>query len=444
MDELTALASGFLSAEDSDHRVSLAIGSVVTLDGPMPDFDSLLSNLGERIKTCPRFAHRLRSHAFDHDAPEWVDDVDFDVARHVKRVSLPSPGDEHELHRLVAEVMAWRMDRSRPLWEIWVMEGLRDGRWAMLLKVHSCIAHAVTIAHIVAGLSDEGIHLAPGGQLDSARLGEQCDVRPSASSLNPITWMRGLWHMSKDVSRLASAVFDLLPSSATTPLNGPKTNLRRYSAARVSLDDVHQVCRVFDVTVADVAVAALTDSYRAYLIRHGHQPSAESLRTLVPGNASAMLALLPVDDADSVGQLRVVHSRLSRARHAGREIGSAANHVPFPVAAWAMRLLTRLPQHSVAAVVTTASGPREPLHILGRRVAAVTPVPPIAMQLRSGVAVLSYAGDLFFGILTDYAAVPDADELARGIESAVRRLVARSKRRNPTRDRKGLSLVVSA
>jgi hypothetical protein len=162
-----------------------------------------------------------------------------------------------------------------------------------------------------------------------------------------------------------------------------------------------------------------------------------------------MLPYLPVEEANPVQQLRMVHSRLARTQGIGQRqaesaVVSVANIIPFALTAWAMRLLTRLPQRGVVALATNVPGPAKPLQIMGRPVTAVLPVPPIAMQLRTGVAMLSYAEHLFFGILADFDAVPDVDEIARGVEVAVARLLASSKTtRKPARDRRGLSLVTA-
>ena len=222
------------------------------------------------------------------------------------------------------------------------------------------------------------------------------------------------------------------------------------------------MCRAFDVTLNDVALAAITESYRNILVQHGEQPRPDALRTLVPvsmrsadafaktdNRVSVMVPYLPVEEENPVQRLRMVHSRLNRTKsHGQREAGNAfvsvANRIPFPLTAWAIRLLTRLPQRGVATLATNVPGPRQPLQLMGQRVLSLFPVPPIAMQLRTGVAMLSYAEDLFFGILADYDALADVDELASGIEVAVARLVASSKRRNPARGRRGLSVVVSA
>lgn len=468
MEYLTTLDAGFLKAEDADPRVSLAIGGLAVLDGPLPDTESLTATLAQRIAACPRFTERLRSRPFDFAAPHWEDDPDFDLAHHLRRIAVPQPGDDPEVFRLVADVMSRRLDRSRPLWEIWVIEGLAHGRWAMLMKVHHCIADGIATAHMLAGLSDHGAGDSFAGKIRAANETVNSGLRLPGVVANPLDWIGGLRTTSSVVLAGASrpargaaelAVGLLRPGSSS--LNGSVSDLRRYSAARVPLEDIRQVCDAFAVTVNDVALAALTESYRALLIRRGEQPAPDTLRTLVPvsvrsadaydkaGNrVSVMLPYLPVEEDNSVRRLQMVHSRLTRTksngqRQAGSVAVSLANAIPFPLASWVIRMLARLPQRGVTTLATNIPGPREPLQIMGRKVIGVMPIPPIAMQLRTGVAMLSYADHLFFGILADFDAVPDVEELARGIESAVARLVARSKRK-AARDRLGLSLVVSA
>ena len=469
MEHLTTLDAGFLHAEDSDRNANLAIGGLAVLEGPMPDQESLTSMLARRISACPRFVQRLRPRPFDLGPPEWVDDPGFDLAHHVRRTALPRPGDDQELFGLVAHVMSLRLDRSRPLWEIWVIEGLTDDRWAMLMKVHHCIADGIATTRMLAGLCDRGIGNSFASRIRAAKEPEPPRLGLTGPSINPMTWMSGLWSTSAAVttavSRVARGAAELAaglmrpPSSSS--LNGSLSSLRRYGAARVALDDIRQVCQVFDVTVNDVALAALTESYRALLTRRGEEPRPDSLRTLVPvsmrsaeafdttdNRVSVMLPYLPVEEENAIVRLRMVHARLSRTkatgqRQAGNAFISAADVMPFALTARALRLLTRLPQRGVVTLATNVPGPREPLKIMGRTVTDVMPVPPIAMRLRTSVAMLSYADHLFFGILADFDAVPDVDELARGVEVAVARLVASSRRRKPAADRRGLALVVN-
>ena len=472
MNQLTALEAGFLEAEDSDGHVSLAIGGVAVLEGPIPDYHSLVATLGPRILACPRFAQRLRSRPFDLAAPDWVADSAFDMSHHMLRISIPAPGEDQELFDLIAQIMSWRLDRTRPLWELWIIEGLSHNRWALLMKVHHCIADGVAISHMFAGLSDAGLGESFTGRAHPSATPGSADLRPVPSPESPpaartdsMGWIGQWWRISAAMAKTARDAAGLavgLLRSAPSSLNGPMSSLRRYSAGRVSLADVRQVCKVFDVTINDVALAALTESYRASLIRRGEQPRPDSLRTLVPvstrqpdaageidNRVSMMLPCLPVEEDNPVRRLRAVHARLHKATPTGQPrpgdaVISAVDHLPFSLTAWAVRLLTRLPQHAVATLATNIPGPSHSLRILGCAVTEVIPIPPIAMQLRTGVAILSYADDLYFGILGDFEAAVDVGELARGVEIAVARLVTRSKKPRPERDHHGLSLVVNA
>ena len=150
------LDAGFLEAEDSDRHISLAIGSVSVLEGPIPDDDTFVSGLAERVLAVPRFRQVLRMHPLDLEAPEWADAENFDISHHVHRVALPHPGDDVALFRLTADVMEHRLDRERPLWECWIVEGLPDNQWAMIMKLHHCIADGIATMHMLAGLSDSG------------------------------------------------------------------------------------------------------------------------------------------------------------------------------------------------------------------------------------------------------------------------------------------------
>lgn len=471
---LTSLDASFLHAEDADQHTRLGIGGLAIIDGALPDFDVLTSILGERIAACPRFSQRLRRRIFDLSAPEWVEDEKFSLAHHVRRIAAPAPGTEADLMRVVAEVMSWPLDRDHPLWEIWVIDGFSDDRWAMLMKVHPCLADGVATVHILTGLSDNGVGGAAAGHryAGSAGGGEQTPRRGVAavSTAGRPDWRRAVRNLPGFIAGTVAAAQQALHGTGqiaagvmmgpVSSLNGPVTSRRRYTAARVALDDVRNICRTFDVTATDVALAALTEAYRDMLLRRGEHLHSKSLRTLVPLTArapgggrpdairrSAILPYLPVSEENPVLRLRIVHGRLASLKVAARSqpggTAAAARLLPFPVTALATNLLARLPQRTVTAMIVDVPGPRQPLQIMGCDVTEVLPIPPIALQLRTGVAILSYADQLFFGILADYDTVPDADELARGVEKAVARLLVRSKRRQNGRDRHGLRLVVN-
>lgn len=460
MDHLTALDASFLEVEDADPHVSLAIGAVSVMEGPVPDYDEFVAVFAERIRAIPRCTQILRSYPLDLGSPAWVQDRNFDVSRHLHRVALPQPGGDAELFEMIATVMERRLDRERPLWECWRIEGLSGDRWALLSKIHHCIADGIATTQIMAKFADDD---AAGSFVTDIRVAREHDgpgARPRALSLNPLRWVSGMGrgalaaataaeHAAVGAAELAASLLSPAPGSS---LSGPMTTRRRYGVARVRLADMAQVCHVFGVTLNDVALAAITDSYRRILLSRGEHPAHSSLRTLVPvsirevnlfstahNEVSAMLPLLPVDEADPVKQLLLVHRRLTSAKDSGQREGggallAAAKNVPFTFSAWMVRLFARLPQRSVVALATNVPGPRGHQTLMGCRVLEILPVPPIALALRTGIAMVSYADGFTFGITADYDTTPDIDALATGIEDAVARLVAagRAHRRRRT------------
>jgi diacylglycerol O-acyltransferase len=452
MEQLTTLDAGFLQAEDSDRHVSLAIGAVSVLAGPMPDFDTLATGLAERILAVPRFRQVLRTQPLDLGAPRWADDTNLDISHHIRRAALPRPGDDTALFRWVAEVMERRLDRDRPLWECWIVDGLAHNRWAILMKIHHCIADGIAATHMLARLCDDGGGDTFATEIRAANEPARRALRLGTLTLNPIDWIQGVVRTSLGMTTAAAQAVQgaveiaggLLRPAAVSSLTGPVTSMRRYATVEVSLEDVAKVCERFDVTVNDVALAAITDSFRTMLMRRGERPQRNSLRTLVPvsvrsndaadktdNRVSVMLPYLPVEKADPVQQLRTVHARMTKAkasgqRQAGNIFVSAANAIPFPFTAWTVRALTRLPQRGVVALATNVPGPRKRLRVMGREVVRLLPIPPLAMQLRTGIAIMSYADHLVFGIIGDYDAAPDVGELASGIERAAARLTALS------------------
>ena len=462
MEHLTALDASFLEVEDSDPHVSLAVGGVSIIEGPGPSYDEFVSAFADRASTIPRCGQVLRTHPLDLGPPEWVDDPHFDISRHLHRLALPHPGEDAELFEMIATVMERRLDRERPLWECYIIEGLSDNRWAVLTKIHHCISDGIATAQMLAAFSDDdrgtGTYATDiRGAREPARRG----LSLPKISLNPVSWVSGIArsalaaavraeHLAVGAAELTASLLNPAPESS---LSGRVTTLRRFCVARVPLADLQEVGRAFGVTLNDVALAAITDSYRRVLLDRGERPGHNSLRTLVPvsvrtvnnfnitdNQVSAMLPLLPVDEADPVRQLELVHSRLAHAKASGQTEGGsavigAAKNVPFAFSAWAIRALTRLPQRAVVALATNVPGPRSQQRLLGRRVLEILPIPPIALRLRTGIAMLSYADTFVFGITADYETAPDIDALAAGIENGVAQLVEAARVRRSKRAR---------
>jgi WS/DGAT/MGAT family acyltransferase len=448
VEQLSTLDAGFLMAEDSDRNVSLAIGAIAVVDGATPKFDKFKAVLAERVQSIPRCTQMLRTQPFDVSAPQWVKDPAFDISRHVRRIALPRPGDDDELFRVVADVLERRLDRDRPLWECWVIEGLKGNRWAMLMKAHHSMADGISATRILARLCDDldgDVFTRPTIAKRGKRHPHLTPVPENPPRTNPLG---NLWRtatgitstLTRTVGGASEIAGGLMRPSAGSSLVGPVTSMRRYRAVRVPLADVEQVCHKFDVTINDVALAAITEGYRRVLLHRGEQPRPDSLRTLVPvsvrspaaadkpGNRiSIMLPYLPVHQGDPLQQLRGVHDQMTRTKQGGqKQAGNIAvsmtGYVPFLLSSWLIRLLTRLPQRGVVTLATNVPGPHRRLEMMGHTVSRLLPISPIALQLRTGVAVLSYADDLVFGITADYDAGADIDELADGITTAVARL----------------------
>ena len=408
MGQLTTSDAGFLSAPDPDQHASLAIGAVAVVDGAVPDYERFKSLLAERIKSIPRCAQVLRT--------QWIDYPEFDVAWHVRRVALPRPGDDAELSRAIAHALERPLDPDRPLWECWVIEGLADNQWAMLMKLHPGLADdGISAAHLLTRLCDDAER-----DLFANHLGSR---EVSASRGDTRSWADTLSQAGKVAKAVGTPVEAIWPWARMTP--AAAVTMRRYHTLRVRIADVDRVCRKFGVTSTDVALAAVTEGFRAILLHRGEQPRADSLRTL-----SAMLPYLPVHHEDPVQRLRLVHHWLtakpSAVQHQPGLLESALNCLPIGLRRKANKLLTQLPRRGIVTLATNLPGPRHRLLLMGQSMERVLPIPPTALQLSTGVAVLSYGDELVFGITAEYDAAPDVKRLADGIESGMARLVALS------------------
>ena len=456
MDRLTPLAASFLEAEDLDDRASLAIGSLAIFEGPAPDFDEFVASIKGRLPLIPRYRQKVRRVLFDLAAPVWVDDPDFDLGWHIHRAALPSPGGRHEIEELFSRAMTERMDRSRPLWEYWLCEGLEGDRWALVSKIHHSMVDGVSGSDLYRLVLDptpvprtavdddwqptappSGMSFTASALLELAAL--PIDVlRSVASALaSPLQLVRTSAASVQGAWKLASAARPVHANSLTGPLDG----VRRYAWVSGSLGDIRAVRTAHGVTVNDVALAVVAGGFRHLLESRGETPGPHALRSLVPvsmrapgeesvpdNRVSLMLPFLPVDVADPVERLEVVHARIRELKdahepEAGGSITSLAGLGPFVAVSEGIRLGLRFPQHQIATVTTNVPGPRETLYALGCELQELLPYVPIADRVRIGVAIFSYRDTLTFGLTGDYGTVPDLDVLARGIRSSLDELV---------------------
>ncbi len=445
MEHLQPLDSAFLDLEDADRHASLAIASVAVIEGPAPSQREFAESVRGRLPLIPRYRQKVRRLPLDVGPPVWVQDGAFDLAYHLRRTALPAPGDDAALCRLVARLMAQRLDRDRPLWECWVVEGLAGGRWAVLTKVHHCMTDGIAGNELYRIVFDESPAPRDAVADTWTRTPEPSTLRLTADALadlagNPLRQVRLLARALRTPEALAQRVADtahglielagVLVPVARSSLAGPIGQQRRYAVGRAALDDVVHVARTFQVTVNDVVLAAVTGAFRAHLLDTGAQPDPGAVRTLVPvsvrprgdtgvidNSISLMLPLLPVELADPVDRLHEVHRRLgalkaSKEAEAGEAMTELSKHEPFPPISYGIRLATHLPHRNIVTVTTNVPGPRRPLYALGRPIVEILPYVPIAFRLRTGVAVLTYHGRMFVGVTSDYDTGPHADEIA--------------------------------
>ncbi|MFJ2666380.1 wax ester/triacylglycerol synthase family O-acyltransferase [Nocardia fluminea] len=443
MSELRPLDLGFMELEDTDRHISLGLGAVAIMAGPVPTraaFDAILTAGIDRNE---RLRQRVRRSPLDVTAPVWEQDPDFALAHHIRWTALPGEGDESTLCELIATELAERLDRDHPLWQCVVVERMSGGRWALIVKAHHSMVDGVSGISLFERLCDPPEDSAPKRTVASHRSGSGLVSRLVGGLREPLAVPRWTLSMVRGLLPVVGAA--LSPTSASS-LNGPLGRQRRYAIARASLTDVRAIGAAFDVTVNDVVLAAVASAYRTVLSQRGEEPTAGKVRILVPvsvrtpdaeeiadNRVSAMIPYLPIELADPIERLTAVHERVARHRargEAGAEntLLAMSEWLPHALVAWTFRLAGHYPQRSVAALATNVVGPRRRLTLQGREVLEILPCVPLAMRLRTGIAVLSYRDRLVFGITGDFDTTPDIDALADGIEHEIAELSVHAKR----------------
>jgi diacylglycerol O-acyltransferase len=457
MDRMNPLDASFLHLENE--VTQLHIASISIFEGPPPDYADLCRRYQAKVQLVPRYLQKVRFVPWNLGRPVWVDDPGFDITYHVRRTALPAPGDDDALRALVGRLMSQPLDRRRPLWETWVIEGLEGGRFGLLSKVHHAVVDGVAGADLLAFVLDVEREPSPfdvpefepepeptGGQL-AARAVVDLATRPYEQ-------LRRLRALARTPRRAASHVLDLargyarlgglLVPTPSTSLNGPVGPHRRWTWARASLADVKEIRNAFGGTVNDVVVAAITRGFRELLLSRQEPVDGRVLRTLVPvsiraedehgvwdNRVTGMFAELPVGIDDPVACLAAIHDQLldlkqSHESEAVFAIETLGDMTPPAMLAATERFVARLRQRNVNTVTTNVPGPQFPLYLCGREMLEVFPYVPLALGVRIGVAIFSYVGALNFGVTGDYDTTGDLDVLAHGIERAMGELVART------------------
>jgi diacylglycerol O-acyltransferase len=454
METMSPLDASFLHVENAVSHMH--IGSVGIFEGPAASHEQVLAAIAAKLPQVPRYRQRVRFLPLDLALPVWIDDPHFNLEYHVRRTALPSPGGDEQLRNLVGRVMSQKLDRSKPLWELWFAEGLEDGRWAMVTKTHHCMVDGVSGTDLMSVLFDAERDApapapqpwSPGPEPSTAQIVAFAIAKRAAS---PVEAARAAWDTARgprraaceavDFARAISSFSSLLRPSASSSLNGPIGPHRRWAWARGRLADVKAIREAHVGTVNDVLLAVITRGFRDLLLGRGESVDGRVVRTLVPvsvrkaserstynNKVSAMFADLPIGIADPVERLAAVHAQMQHLKDshqavAGSTLTSLGGFAPAMLLALGGRVATRTPQRAVNTVTTNVPGPQHPMYLVGRRMLEYFPFVPLGGHARVGVAIISYDGNLSFGVTGDYETAPDIGVLAEGIEQGLAELM---------------------
>jgi diacylglycerol O-acyltransferase / wax synthase len=459
-DRLSPQDAGFLHIEDS--VTHMHIGSVSLMEGPPPPYENLRDMVAGKLPLVRRYRQVVRQVPFDLGRPVWVDDPFFNLEYHVRHTALPRPGGEGELRNLVGRLMAQKLDRAKPLWEIWMVEGLEYDRWALISKVHHCMVDGVSgtdLLGLILDSSPDAIRGDPGDWMPGPEpAGWELAVEALAQLLtSPIEIARVLRAQTRVPRRATAQLFDFagglraaasnMRATTTGTLNGPIGPHRRWAATSLPVSDIKGARRTLGGTFNDVVLALITKGFRDLLESRG-QSTEHPIRTLVPvsvrprdergratgdgtlaNKVSAIFADLPVGIADPVERLNSISAQMSglkesRQALAAENLTHLAGFAPPMLLSLAGRLGTKVAQNTVNTVTTNVPGPQEPLYAVGRRMLETFPYVPLGLQLRIGVAIFSYDGQVTFGITGDYDSAPDIKVLADGIQAGISELLS--------------------
>ena len=453
-DRLTGLDSSFLHLERGASHMHVAAAMV--FEGSAPAYDDLVDHLLGRLHLVPRYRQRLAFVPLNQGRPVWVDDPHFNPAFHVRHTALPSPGSEEQLRMLCGRVFSQALDRARPLWELWLVEGLSEDRFALLSKTHHALVDGVSGVDIATVLFDTAADPTPtpagppwiarplptDAQLLADALIERATV-PAEIARGVRATLRGPRQVAARLGRalegagaLAHVGLQTAPPSSLNVRIGPH---RRFSWVTGDLDAFKAVKNALGGTVNDVVLAAVAGALGRQLRAHGEPTEDLVLRALVPvsvraaaehgalGNrVAAMWAPLPVGEVDPVARLLQISRAMDGVKESGQAIGAQmltelTGFAPPTIVAQAARLQVR--QRLFNVVVTNVPGPQFPLFMLGRRLHSAFPMVPLAANQALGIAIMSYDGQLDFGLNADFDAIDDLEAVAEHLRAAIDELV---------------------
>ncbi|WP_370950195.1 wax ester/triacylglycerol synthase family O-acyltransferase [Amycolatopsis sp. cg5] len=456
---MSAMDAGFYFVEDEN--VPMHVGSVLVFEGPAPSYGDVIRRLLSKLDGVPRYRQRVKSLPLHVGRPVWVDDDHFQILYHVRHTAVPAPGNDDQLRNLAGRVFAQRLDFAKPLWEMWLVEGLEGGRWALISKVHHCMIDGVAGTDLMQMLLDFRPDATEIGEvtewkpepapstLDLVGSGLKDAVTTPVKHLSAIPGLARRLRSSSELLDVGRALAGSLPGTvkrlttrAATSLNGPIGPHRRWVWAKADLAEIKQIRKVTGGTVNDVILTAISGGFRDLLEKRGELTDGMVVRTMVPvsmrskdehnklnNRVSAVLVNLPVSEADPLKRLAAVRAQMDDLKGsrqaAGADVITGLGDFAAPtLLALGSRTAMRFPQQLLQTVTTNVPGPRVPLYFLGRPMTEMYPYVPIASTLRISIGIFSYLDQITFGVNADFDGVPDVQLLADGIRGGFDSLLA--------------------
>lgn len=475
LDRLTSTDASFLHQEGPTSHMH--IGAVLVFEGPPPAFADYLEHVRQRLHLVPRYRQKLATPPLQTGRPLWIDDPSFNLEYHVRQTALPAPGTEEQLFLLTSRIASQPLDRTKPLWESWLVEGLEpraDGeaeRFALIFKTHHSLVDGVsgvdlaTVLFDLAREPDPDSAPSPGAEVEPWRpapepspaelilaglrgavnTGAELAERAVTAATRPGRSLNLLRDALEGVGEIVWAALNPAPQ---TPLNVEIGPHRRFAIVRQELSDYKEIKNAFGGTVNDVVLTVVSGALARWLALRGVRTEGLEMRALVPvsvrredqhdalGNQLAVMrGPLPVYIQDPVTRLGVVRQAMDGLKESKQAVGAATlaavnNLAPPTLLAQASRLQfsTRL----FNLIVTNIPGPQFPLYVLGRQLQDLFPLAFLPENHALAVAIISYNGGIDFGLLGDFDALPDIDVIADALHEALQELLAAARGEHPS------------
>ena len=461
MERLSPMDVSFLDQEKRGSHMH--IGAVMTFEGPPPSYVEFREHIESRLHLVPRYRQKHAYPRFEMGRPLWVDDPCFNLNYHLRHTALPAPGSVEQLRNLTGRIFSQRLDRSKPLWELWLVQGLEDDRFALINKTHHSLVDGVSGVDLTTVLFDtsrsptpvKGDPWTPSVEPSDAALVadgvKEIAAAPARLARRAIGAARRPQQTAGELLEAAEGLggiaWKLINPPPATPLNVPIGPHRRVLWLRFPLADLKRIKDGLGGTVNDVFLAAVSGALGRWLRRRGIRTEGVELRGIVPvsiradenraalGNQiTAMLGPLPVYANDPVERLRIVSAAMKGLKESKQAVGAETltrlqGFAPPTILAQASRL--NFSTRAYNLLVTNVPGPQFPLYLLGREMEELAPVPFLAAERALAVAIMSYNGSVDIGLMGDYDAMSDLDEFGQDLEHSIAELLEAAEAAKP-------------